>query len=163
MVPIRDCRGFSIVELAVVVSIMSMIGSIAMPTFQRLTLNTRAAAAANDLRVFAAAFQTQAQQAGGFPPEAGIGVMPPLMRGALGDTAWLRVTPVKGYYDWDYNRSHRGTRYRAAIGIRTKGANRVSNDQRQLVAIDRKLDDGNLSTGNFFLGSGNEPIFIIER
>lgn len=156
-------RAFTIVEVAVAATIIGVLAAISMPAFKRLVMSTRAAAVVNDLRVFSAAFQNHAQQSGNYPPNAGIGVMPPTMAGSLNQAGWMRVTPVNGRYKWNYNTTHAGTRYRASIGIRTQGANRVSNDLPQLLAIDRRIDDGNLTTGAFFIGAGNEPVFIIER
>jgi hypothetical protein len=47
--------------------------------------------------------------------------------------------------------------------ISSARANPVSSDFNQLSDIDRKLDDGNLSTGNFFLGYRNYPVFVLEH
>ncbi|HEY1108018.1 MAG TPA: prepilin-type N-terminal cleavage/methylation domain-containing protein [Opitutaceae bacterium] len=156
-------RAFTLVEVMVVVAIVSVVAAIGMPAVRRVALTARATAAANDLRVFAAAFQGYSQQNANYPPNAGIGVMPPAMSGSLGSTAWLRITPIGGRYKWNNNANHAGTRYRASISIRTQGRNRVTTDQAQLIALDRRIDDGNLAAGAFFLGAGNEPVFIIER
>ncbi len=147
----------------VVVTIVSVLAAFAMPTFKRIATSARATATANDLRVFAAAFQSYGQQTANYPPSAGIGVLPPLMADALKRTAWQRVTPIRGHYKWNLNTVHAGTRYRASISLRTQGTNRVSNDQSQLLAIDRAIDDGNLATGVFLIGAGNEPAYIVER
>lgn len=159
----RSDRGFTLVEMGMVTLIIGVMAAVAMPALRHATQTARANAVVNDLRVFAAAFQTYAQQNGVYPPEAAIGVMPSGMAGTLGNTAWLRVSPIHGRYNWENNRIEAGTRYRAAIGIRTKSPSTVTKDRSQLVAIDRRIDDGNLATGSFFLGAGNEPVFIIER
>lgn len=159
----HSIRGFSLVEMGMATLIVGVIASLAMPALKQAVLAARATSVANDLRTFAGAFQAQAQQSGAYPPDVGIGIMPPLMVGSLGNTAWLRRTPIGGRYHWEYNRTFSGTRYRAAIGLRTQAQNRVTTDRAQLTAIDRKIDDGNLATGNFFLGIGNEPFFVIER
>lgn len=159
----RSTRGFTLVELAVVTTIIAVVAALALPAMQRLLVSTRAGAVVNDLRVFSGAFQSYEHQNGSYPPEAAVGVLPPLMVGQLGNTAWLRTTPIGGRYNWDFNVTHGGTRYRASIGLRTLSTNRVSSDTRQLLAIDRAIDNGVLTSGNFFLGAGNEPVFIIER
>ena len=143
--------------------IIGVLASLAMPALKRTLIATRASAVASDLRTFAAAFQAYEQQNGRWPPEAGTGVMPPLMVGSLGHTAWLRVTPIGGRYNWEYNRRAAGVRYRAGIGIRTRNPDKVTKDQNQLLAIDRLIDEGNLATGSFFLGPGNEPFLAVER
>jgi type II secretory pathway pseudopilin PulG len=143
--------------------IIGVMASLAMPALKRTIISTRASAVANDLRTFAAAFQSYEQQNGRYPPEAGIGVLPPLMSGHLDQSAWLGVTPIGGRYNWEYNRTTGGVRYRAAIGIRTQRTARVTTDRALLLAVDRLIDNGDLSSGNFFLGVGNEPFLVIER
>ena len=147
----------------VVVTIISLLVAIAMPAAKRTGQAARASAVANDLRVFATAFSTYAQQNGGYPPESAVAVMPPVMAGALGNSAWLRTTPIGGNYNWDNSRTHGNVTPRAAISINSNGTNLVTTDLNQLLAIDRRIDDGNLVTGNFFLGANNEPVYIIER
>lgn len=143
--------------------IIGLLASLGMPVFQRTLVASRASAIANDLRTFAAAFQHYEQQSGSFPPEASVGVLPSAMAQAINPAAWTRITPIGGYYNWEYNRVSAGVRYRAGIGIRTKAAAQVTRDQAHLLAIDRLIDDGNLETGNFFIGTGNEPFLAIER
>ncbi len=155
--------GFSLVEIGMATLIIGVLASLAMPALQRTLQATRVSAVANDLRTFAAAFQHYAQQNGHYPPDADIGVMPPLMEGSLGTSSWTHVTPIGGYYNWEYNRISAGVQYRAGIGIRTKLPSSVTTDRTLLLAIDRLIDDGNLATGSFFLGIGNEPFLAIER
>jgi type II secretory pathway pseudopilin PulG len=145
------------------VLIVGVLAALAMPALKRALISARASAVASDLRTFAAAFQSYEQQNGTYPPDASIGVLPPLMAGLLGNSSWARVTPIGGRYNWEYNRVSAGVRYRAGIGIRTLSEATVTTDRDQLLAVDRLIDDGDLSTGNFFLGIGNEPFLAIER
>lgn len=145
-----------------VVTIIGFLAAMALPASKRANQSARASTVANDLRVFATAFTTQAHQAGAYPPEVAVGVVPPLMVGALGDSAWLRRTPIGGLYNWDYNCNHAGVVYRAAIAISRSGTNLVTTDNALLLAVDRRIDDGNLATGNFRLGVNNDPVYIIE-
>lgn len=154
---------FTLLEVMIVVTIISLLVTLAMPASRRAVESARASTIANDLRVFANAFSAQAQQAGIYPPEVAVGVMPPLMVGALNNSAWRRRTPIGGLYNWDFNRNHGGTVYRAAIAISRSGTNLVTTDTQQLLAIDRRIDDGNLTTGNFRRGAASEPVYIIER
>ncbi|HXQ81288.1 MAG TPA: hypothetical protein VN775_08255 [Opitutaceae bacterium] len=127
-------------------------------------LNTRSSVVMNDLRVYAGAFQAYAQEHGDWPP-GGMppGVFPPGMEGYLSQTNWGRVTPIGGFYQFATQSPQGGGRYAAVIIIASVGANTVTSDSIQLSDIDRKLDDGNLSTGNFFLGFRNYPVFVLEH
>lgn len=148
----------------VVVTIISFLAAMSLPAAKRAGQSAKAAAVVNDLRVFSLAFGGYAQQANSYPPEVAVGVFPPAMAGSvLGQSAWLRKTPIGGNYNWDNNRTHGSITPKAAISINTNRTNRVTTDRTQLLMIDRRLDDGNLNTGNFFLGASSEPVYILER
>lgn len=162
--PARDrVRGFTTIELVVVTSIIAVLAAMALPASKKVVTATRTGAVINDFRIFANAFQTYAQQNSGYPAEAAAGVMPTGMEDVLRSTAWLKATPIGGHYNWDHNVSHGGTVYRAAISIRSLESSSVIADLDQLLSIDGRIDDGDLTTGSFLLGAGNEPVFIIER
>jgi len=135
-----------------------------VPALMKSKLNTRSSVVMNDLRVYAGAFQAYAQEHGDWPP-GGMppGVFPPGMEGYLSQTNWGRVTPIGGFYQFATQSPQGGGRYAAVIIIASVGANTVTSDSIQLSDIDRKLDDGNLSTGNFFLGFRNYPVFVLEH
>lgn len=157
-------RGFSLVELAVVVAIISIVCAIAVPTGKRLFLQARASTVENDLRVFATAFQNYASEHGDWPPGDGTpGAFPEGMAGYLGPTSWSVRSPIGGKYTWDPNSMQLGSRYRAVIVLSSVPDNPVSSDRVQLLEIDKKFDDGNLEEGNFFLGYGNYPVYVLER
>jgi hypothetical protein len=85
------------------------------------------------------------------------------MEGYLSQTNWSRISPIGGYYQFATQSPQAGSRYAAVITISSARANPVTSDFNQLSDIDRKLDDGNLSTGNFFLGYRNYPVFVLEH
>ncbi len=127
-------------------------------------LNARASVVMNDLRVYAGAFQAYAQEHGDWPPGGGApGTFPAGMEGYLSQTNWSRLTPIGGYYQFATQSPQLGGRYAAVIVIATVGSDQVTSDSIQLSDIDRKLDDGNLNTGNFFLGYRNYPVFVLEH
>lgn len=160
----RFQAGFTLVELAVVVTIISIIIAIAVPTTKHLIFRARSSAVANDLRVFSAAFQAYAHENGDWPAGDGTpGAIPSGMTGYLGSTNWQRTTPIGGNYAWDPNSMQQGIRYRAVFVISSTDGNPVSSDRNQLLDLDRTLDDSNLDSGNFMLGFRNYPIFVLER
>ncbi len=127
-------------------------------------LNARSSVVMNDLRVYAGAFQAYAQEHGDWPPGGGApGTFPAGMEGYLSQTNWSRLTPIGGYYQFATQSPQLGGRYAAVIVIATVGSDQVTSDSIQLSDIDRKLDDGNLNTGNFFLGYRNYPVFVLEH
>lgn len=156
-------RGFTLVEIMVVVAIISLLVAAAVPAMLHVKRKSLATAVGNDLRVFAAAFDAYAHEAGNWPADTDPGVMPPEMSARINAAAWQRVTAIGGKYNWESNQMHAGTRYKAAIAISTAGSDGVVQDADLFEAIDRVLDDGNLSTGNFRLGSDDEPVFIVAQ
>jgi len=160
----RHHRGFSLVELAIVVLIISVLVALVVPLLKRLTLEARASTVINDLRVFTTGFQSYVQERGDWPAGTGVPAeFPAGMDGYLGPSGWSRMTPVGGNYTWDPNSLQSGERFRAVIVISSVGENKVTSDRNQLLEIDRKFDDGNLDTGSFRLGFRNYPVYILEH
>ena len=156
--------GFTLVELAVVVFIISALAALAVPAMKRVNLEARSVAVANDLRVFSGAFQTYVHDHGDWPPgNDGPGIFPPGMEGYLRQTNWERVTPIGGHYAWEPNSPQQGEHYRAVITISSSGTDQVSSDKLQLEDLDRRIDDGDLTTGNFQLGYRNYPAYVLEH
>jgi len=141
-----------------------MLAAAAVPALKKNAINARTSAVMNDLRVYSGAFQAYAQEHGDWPPGGGApGVFPAGMEGYLSQTNWSRTTPIGGNYQFATQSPQGGGRYAAVIIISNSGTNLVSSDANQLTDIDRKLDDGNLSAGNFFLGYRNYPVFVLEH
>jgi len=160
---LRSTAGFSLIELMVAVTILSLLFLVAVPTYQRLQRKARTGVIVNDLRVFAAAFQANAHDAGSWPPEAASGAVPAGMTvEEFKSDDWLRTTPIGGHFDWENNQMHVGVRPRAAIAITATADAPLIADYAQLLDIDLALDDGDLNTGNFRLGFGDCGLFIIE-
>jgi len=156
-------RAFTLVEVMIVVTIISVLAMFAVPTLERIQTKAKTAAVVSDFRVFAAAFQAYVQETGDWPPEAKQGVVPTGMASHLNVTAWTRTTPMGGKYNWDKDQLHRGVRYAAAISIKKTAAAPLVLDVDQLRDIDRTIDDGDLLTGQFIRGAGNQPLFILQR
>lgn len=156
--------GFTLVELSVVVFIISVLAALAVPALKQVHLEARSVAVVNDLRVFAGALQTYAHERGDWPPGDGTpAAFPAGLEGYLRETSWARVTPIGGSYAWDPNSFQQGERYRAVIVIASVGENKVTADKQQLLDLDRRLDDGDLASGNFRLGYRNYPVYILEH
>lgn len=153
--------GFTLVEVMVVVTLISVLASLSVPAVRLVKMRARTAAIANDFRTFEAAFNGYAQEHGAFPPEAAAGVMPTGMSERLNSTAWLRPTPMGGRYDWENNQLHFGVKYRAAIAITATANSPLPLDVNQLLDLDRKQDDGNLFNGSFRIGAALNPLWVI--
>jgi type II secretory pathway pseudopilin PulG len=164
----RSAAGLSMVELMVVVTILSFLMMLALPSYQRIQRKTRASAVINDFRVFTAVFQAYAHETGNWPPEAAAGVVPTgITSQDLQTDVWTHATPIGGKFDWEFMQVHPGGTspggtWRAAITITGTADAPLLLDLDLFQQMDAALDDGNLATGNFRLGFGGGPILIIE-
>ena len=155
-------RAFTLVEIMVVVVIIGLLAAMALPAYRHITLRSKSTAVINDFRAFSTAFVTYNLQNGHWPADTGPAVIPPEMIGALPEGFVLK-TPIGGVYEWDSDVSSNGFYTKAAITIESAANNPMTDDLDQLQMIDDQMDDGNLSTGNVRLGSGNTLVLIIEQ
>jgi type II secretory pathway pseudopilin PulG len=164
----RSCAGVGLVELMVVVLIISMLMAVAVPSYQRVRQKAKSATLVNDLRVFAAVFQAYAHEHGAWPDETVAGVVPAgITSEELKVDVWNNVTPNGGKFDWEFMQVHpggttSGGRWRAAIAITDGDELPLIVDLELFRLMDQALDDGDLNTGSFRLGTGNCPLYIIE-
>lgn len=69
-------QGFSLIELLIVVTIISILAAIAQPKFHSIILKARAAEAMADMNVVKVATLTYQGSESAWPPEAAVGVIP---------------------------------------------------------------------------------------
>jgi len=96
-------RGFTLVEIMVAVVIIGVIASLAIPSLNRARQNSQNAAVINDLRTFAAAFETYSMMYGQWPADVSRGVVPAGLAEWLPVHNWTGQSPIGGQYDWDLN------------------------------------------------------------
>ncbi|MDI1318579.1 MAG: type II secretion system protein [bacterium] len=159
----RSTAGVGLVELMVVVTIISMLMALSIPSYQRIQRKARGAAIANDFRVFTAVLQARAHENGSWPAETAAGVVPDVItKDDIQLETWIGPTAIGGRFDWEFNQLHNGVRYRAALALVDTADAPLLVDIGLYQEIDAVLDDGNLNTGNLRLGNSNCLLFIIE-
>jgi len=159
----RGARAFSLVEISVVVMIIGILATMSMPAVRKAGDAAKVSTYISDLRVFSGAFDQFAQTHGQWPDtQRSTQNFPEGMEGYLSNSAWTRFSPIGGNYSWDRDVVQNGRTITAAISLIDAADRPVFVTSAQLDEIDRKLDDGNLSTGMFQLGFNNMPIYILE-
>jgi len=146
-------HGFTLVEIMIVVVLIGLLASIAIPAFQRLQRASQNSRFISDLRTFAQAFEIQVAETGSWPANAGSGVVPAGMAGSFNTGNWQARTVLGGRWNWDRNMSG------VAAGISVTS---YTVTDAQLSDIDAQIDDGDLDTGQFRKVSFNRVTFTLE-
>ena len=145
-------RGFTLVEIMIVVAIIGLLASLALPAFQQARLNSQATAIANDFRVFSAAFEQYVMSSGNYPPpDWAQGAYPVGMEDDWLPPGWVQASPVGGYYVF-----HDANDISPLVLL---AQNNISNDV--MVRVDEILDDGDLATGSV-RGDGSSLDYTLE-
>lgn len=140
----------------VVVVIIGLLAALALPAFQRSQRASQNARAINDFRIFVQAFEIYNSQNGSFPPNVGPGVVPAGMASDFKVDAWTANPNVLGgRWNWDNSLLSGGY---AGVSV----SNPTVTDA-QLIEIDTKLDDGDLSTGFFRRTTGTRVTYVIQE
>ena len=150
-------RGFTLVEIMIVVTIIGILATLALPAFQRVTLRTRGTAFLNDGRVFSEAFIRYAQENGEFPRnQRGKEDFPPDMEGYIKSEVWTRTTPLGGRYSWDDYRDAARAGHSGAIMVL-----KSTMSMNEMRLLDTWLDDGDIRTGVIQVRAGGATIYYI--
>lgn len=159
----RRLAGISLMEVMISLSIGSIVVAAGVPQVRKAQRQAKATVIVNDIRTFAAVFEAYAHERGAWPAETVAGAVPSEVADRLNAVGWQRVTPLGGQYNWENNQMHGGVRYRAALSISETASAPLPVDAEMLLEIDRQMDDGNLSTGNFRTGVNNDPLYILQQ
>jgi len=152
----KKTRGFTLVEIMVVVTLIGFLAVLAVPGFQRIKLRALTASYTSDTRLFSEAFQRYAQENGSFPETSPVGVIPAGMETYLNPNDWNKTSSIGGNYSWLSIQNTNQT-----VGIIVVAGATLSAEELQL--IDTWIDDGNIGDGNLLtIGAGTVVYFLVE-
>lgn len=132
-------NGFTLVEVMMVVVVIGLLASFAIPAFLRVQENSYASTIANNFRVYRAEFEMYAMEHGEWPPDATPSQIPPGMEGRL--NRFWEDTSMGDRWDWERNAVG------VEVGISLQGDRTTPSAMER---VDEILDDGDLSGGAFF-------------
>ncbi len=148
-------QGFTLVEVMIVVLTISLLATLAMPSFVKARNTSRLTVVANDIKVFGDAFDLYALERGGYPPDSHLVLPTPALEEYLNSEKWAEETAVGGNYNWEGPDSY------PYAGISIYGTSAPEETMRNL---DEILDDGDLNSGMFRLVAANgRYTYILEE
>ena len=139
----------------VVVVIIGLLASLAVPAFQRVIHASENSRIVNDFRIFSQAFETYASENGTWPPNAGAGVIPVGMSNNFKNVTWVSNTVIGGRWNWD--------NFASSGGITGISIQNFTASDAQLTEIDAKIDDGDLTTGRLRKTTPTKLTLILEE
>ncbi|WP_438481048.1 type II secretion system protein [Oleiharenicola lentus] len=146
-------KGFTLVEIMIVVVIIGLLSAMAIPAFKHVRESAQNSRITNDFRIFSQAFETHALDNAGWPANSSAGVVPAGMSGSFSANSWQAITPLGGRWNWDRDN------FGVSAGISISG---FTCTVEQITALDKRMDDGDLSTGRLKLTASNRVTWELE-
>lgn len=151
----HGCRGFTIIEIMIALSVISILAAIAIPNYIEYCKEAKIAKLAADLINFEKAFKAYAIEQDGYPNDSHI-TLPDQgnMAAHIDPQVWAKPTPLGGTFNWE------GPDNYPYAGVSIFEGTAPVED---FVLLDEYLDDGNLSQGRFRLTPNGRYTYIIEE
>lgn len=144
---------FTLIEIMLVVAVIGLLASIAVPSFIKARVKTQNTRFIKDIQTAADAFVLYSFENRRYPPDVTPAVMPLGMAPYLANMDWTGTTTVGGEWDWDLGQFG----YKAGVSVYFGNVNMDARMQE----IDEEFDDGILVSGQF-RKRNQGYIYIIE-
>jgi len=144
----RTSPGWSLLEVALVLAVLAILLTLAIPAYSLFLKRSRLTALANDLRIHENALNQYALQEGDYPPSHAVhGSFIPGLDSVL-SARWKEPSPVGGSYEWVYTRQPDPADRAAFIQIVQTPTHPFGIRLADVVQFDADFDDGNLASGH---------------
>lgn len=134
-------RGFTLVEIMVVVVIVGLLTLLAVPAFNVVRKNSQSTRLINDYRQIKSAIEVYVLENGEWPADLAPGEFPPELEGYISAELFEGDYMIDGNWDWDGYDVH--DPFAGVTFIPPGDRDEI------MVRVDESLDDGDLSTGIF--------------
>ncbi len=152
-------RGFTMIEILLVVVILGVLAAVVVPLLGSLTQDVERGAFVADIRVFSDAAELYRNKTGMFLEDAGSGFLPAGFAAYIDADEWLNGTPVGGVWDSEFN----SFGVTSALGVHFDGSDGVTRDDEYMLGVDLAFDDGDLVTGRFRKLAADRYYFIVRE
>lgn len=145
-------RGFTLVEIMIVVVVIGLLATIAIPLFGRVFQNGQNARFMSDLRTFRDALDICVAETGALDHGSSSGTLAPSLALYIQEGAFTEESPIGGNWDVEFNKSG------VTLGV---GVHNYTCSADQLADIDAAYDNGDLSSGNMRLITGGRYYWVL--
>lgn len=146
--------GFTLIEIMIVLLIIGVLTSIALPGFTKVRRAANTRAFANDMKALMYAAECYELETGYYLPETTPGVFPAELEGYYSDVVFESETAIGGNWSIVFA----GEEIWSGIGVVNPN---MGIDHLEL--IDQTIDDGNLNTGVFREISEGNYFYVLEE
>lgn len=149
----KNQNGFTLIELMIVVAIIGILASVALPSYKNMVLRATLTETAAQIGSFARAFDIAKQINGEYPNDTHLTL--PVAQGLLiNQTEWSSPTALGGSWNWE---GPDGYAY-AGISIDSPTAT-----EGEIAELDAILDNGDLESGRFRKTPNGRYTFILQE
>ena len=154
-----DSQGFTLIEIMIVITILAILASTALPRINVYFQKAKARAVASNLKSFGQAFRAYAAEYGNFPQDSHLSPpyhLPPNtdLHEFINVKVWIATTSLGGNYNWEGpdNYPYAGiSLYNATAPVAV------------MKILDGMMDDGNLTQGVFRKTPNGRYTYILHE
>ncbi len=142
--------GFSMVELAIVVSIIGILAALAIPLFKNIIVRSKISTLASDLRVHSESIRRFALEEGTYPTKRDIEDNRFGLTSRLDEYlshSWYLPTPIGGVYRLNSSSLSSGKLKNVFIEVSAGGKEPLTVGYKDLMKLDKEIDDGSPGSG----------------
>ncbi len=137
-------RGFTLVEILIVVVILGILAAIVLPQLAHAGSDAAQVAFIRDVRTFAEAAVYYRAQTGQYLEDSASGALPTGWEPYVQEQKWTAGTPIGGVWDMELN----AFGITSGFGVHFNGTG-PTRDDTYMLEVDHTFDDGDLNTGAF--------------